>query len=34
MLDADPLQVEPSALLEIAVSGTYLGGEPTYSGAD
>ena len=34
VLDADPLQVEPSALLEIAVSGTYLGGEPTYSGGD
>ncbi len=34
VLDADPLQAEPSALLEIAVSGTYLGGEPTYSGAD
>ncbi|MGB5295838.1 MAG: amidohydrolase [Thermoanaerobaculia bacterium] len=34
VLDADPLQAEPSALLEIAVSGTYLGGEPTYSGAE
>jgi len=34
VLDADPLQVESSALLEIAVSGTYLGGEPTYSGGD
>ncbi len=34
VLDADPLQVAPPALLEIAVSGTYLGGESTYSGSD
>ena len=34
VLDADPLQVELSALLEIAVSGTYLESDSTYSGAD
>ena len=34
VLDADPLQAEASALLEIAVEQTYLGGEPTYSRAD
>ncbi len=34
VLEADPLQVELSALLEIAVSGTYLEGDSTYSGAD
>ena len=34
VLDADPLQVELPALLEIAVSGTYLEGDSTYSGAD
>jgi predicted amidohydrolase YtcJ len=34
VLDADPLTVDLSSLLEIAVSGTYLGGEATYSPAD
>ena len=33
VLDADPLTVDLSSLLEIAVSGTYLAGEATYSPA-
>ena len=34
VLDADPLEAEASALLEIAVERTYLGGEPTYSSGE